>query len=146
MPGLRIIALPPPRDLLHVSLIQTNVSRQLAGFTTDTISRMAKYPPQQPTPYVRTGDLGRNWKAKLSGARNGRVEVFNNVNRSSGKGRKRRFYAVYAQGPSASSDLNAGPGTRQTAVMKAKGWQNITDVANELWEKRIPGITIALRS
>lgn len=115
-----------------------------AGFAGGVIRRMADYPPQIPpigqaqslgrkagarTPkrtyttrkgYRRTGTLGRNWKmVRLGRVGNDIVsEVSNAVP-----------YTRYVQGPK----TGPSPGTRQAAVMRARGWKNITDEAAAEW-------------
>lgn len=126
-----------------------------AGFAGGMIRRMADYPPQQPAfgarqstgrkygsrapkraaigprQYRRTGTLGRNW----------RVTRFGIVGDDFVAGVDNQTpYAVYVQGPA----TGPGPGTRQTEVMRSKGWQNITDEANEEWARWRPQVVNVL--
>lgn len=129
---LRIRAINPnPRAPLNVARIRVEVPRALVGFALEMISTMASYPPQEPTPYIRTGDLGRNWR--IANADIGAITVQNAVNRSG------RPYAVYPQGPK-----RGRKGERQTAVMRRKGWQNITDESRRVWAKHLPRVIVAL--
>lgn len=118
------------------------------GFAGDVIGDLADYPPQQPRrgerqsiggrgnpagrkrafirrSYRRTGRLGKGWRF---GPGNGRVrrrgndlivEVLNRVP-----------YAIHAQGPR--------PGLknrRQTDLMYARRWPNVTEVSRRRWRE-----------
>lgn len=152
--GLRIVAINPnPRVQLNPTTISAAIGREMARLGADLVGRMAKYPPQQPTDYRRTGNLGRNWRMRVYGL--GRIDVYNSATSTGAvrtkRGRRRRSrgvasaarrrpYAVYVQGPKTGN----APGTRQAAVMAGKGWSNITDEANTAWDKALPGLQRAL--
>lgn len=91
------------------------------GFAGDMIREMSDYPQQQPTTYVRTGNLGRNWRLR-GPSRIGRsiaVEVFNVTP-----------YALHVEGP-----RPGRRGRRQTDEMRRRGWPNISSVAQRLAKK-----------
>lgn len=98
----------------------------LVGFAGDMIRAMANYPTQQPTSYRRTGNLGRGWKIgrRVRARQTTSVEVLNRVS-----------YAAHVQGP-----RKGRKGRRQTAVMRRKGWPNITTESKRVWRKHRPGI------
>lgn len=97
-------------DHAKVSSAVYNEMRDFAG----RVNRiMAKYPPQSPTPYVRTGTLGRGWFVKI--AASGQDIVVYVVNPVT--------YATYVLGPN------------QSRVMKSKGWKTLEAVANQEWRK-----------
>lgn len=131
---LRLIAIQPSRLPMADNTMEL-VEAQIGalGFARDVINDLANYPPAQPwtsrPPRTgpraggrRTGTLGRNWRlpSSLRTVRRGterRVEVVNLTE-----------YAVYVQGPP------DGPeGARQTPVMAARNWPNITEVAQRRW-------------
>lgn len=89
--------------------------------------RMAKYPPQRPTKYRRTGNYGRGWTAPGSiNAKPNEVTLVNRVG-----------YAVYVGGPKGGG---RGKGERQTKVMREKGWESISDAARQEvknWEQLV---------
>lgn len=131
MAGLRLKAIVPKRPVIrNINTIRPRLERRLRDWAVDMQSAMAKYPAQEPTPYVRTGSLGKHWIIKVLPGKG--IEVSNAV--TGGGKRRRRAYAVYVQGP------KTGPaaGTRQTKVMRSKGWQNITDESKRIWSKHVP--------
>lgn len=104
------------------------------------VAKMQQYPPQQPPinpkrrRYQRTGDLGRGWTSP------GAIRVTGNtvtvVNRMTRGGVS---YPVYVQGPK-----SGNKGERQTAVMKRKGWQSVSDVAKEVAKENRPILNRAI--
>ena len=93
------------------------------------MSRLTQYPPQQPTTYRRTGDLGRGWHMRVTTHRDDlAVEVGNGV-----------FYAKFVQGFKTRDP-------RQTAVMRKKSWPSAEDVAKVEWGKIRRGIERELQS
>jgi hypothetical protein len=66
--------------------------------------RIAKYPPQAPVAYRRTGTLGRGWTTKVD--QGGKRGIVGNITP----------YAIYVQGP------------RQVWFHEARGWLTIEDV------------------
>jgi hypothetical protein len=143
MANLRLVAITPKRPLSisRTSQIRAGIRSELVGFAQDMVEAMAKYPPQQPTTYVRTGNLGRRWRFQPKPP--SAIEVFNDAaqggTRRKGRGRRRtstgrsrrRPYAVYVEGPK----TGPGPGTRQARVMRNKGWQNISDESQRIFAK-----------
>lgn len=109
MPKARLAAIVQTKARASSTKIATRVQRSKVAFARDMINVMAKYPPQQPTKYRRTGRLAKGWLSRFPDALS--VEVFNKVP-----------YAPYVQGPKDGS-------VRQTKVMRKRGWQNITDEA-----------------
>lgn len=137
---MRIIAITPKRALsiANTPAIKAGIQRELVSFAQDMVEAMAKYPPQEPTPYVRTGNLGRRWRFQPKPP--SAIEVFNDAagggTRRKGKRRRpsrtrRRPYAVYVQGPVPGE----GIGRRQTAVMRNKGWQNISEESKRVFDR-----------
>lgn len=120
---------PASTQLLNTARIQMAVSRELNEFSTALISTLAHYPPQEPTSYRRTGDLGRNWRPTWAGPY--QVTISNKVNR------KGRAYAVFVEGPP-----TGATGSRQTEVMAKKGWPSINTEAKRLW----PGRTVRFQT
>lgn len=116
------------------------------GFAGDMIREMANYPPQQATfgarqslgasfgnprrkrasiggrGYRRTGTLGRNWR--LDGPRQTATGIAAGAS-------NRTKYAVYVEGPVPGE----GRGKRQTAVMREKGWPDISSAVRRIWPK-----------
>ncbi len=101
------------------NLIQAQLGA--TGFAGAMIRRMADYPAQRPTSYRRTGSLGRNWR--MRGPRNTGNQIIVEATNTTG-------YAVFVEGPK-----TGGRGHQQAAVMKKKGWPNITDAAAAEWPK-----------
>ncbi len=93
-------------------------SMRVAGWAGDMVRGMADYPPQQPTSYVRTGNLGRGWRMRFG--RNSAI-VENRVS-----------YTVWVQGFSRSAKR---PGRGQTAVMRRRGWKPIDRVTRRVTKK-----------
>jgi hypothetical protein len=133
MPGIRFEAIKPKRTVIPVEGLQVRVDRELRDFGGDVIREMSKYPPQLPWKHGepksgprrggrRTGKYGQNWR--FGNVRPGLVEVINQIP-----------YAVPVGGP------KDGPkGKRQARAMAARGWPNITDVADRIWAKHRPAI------
>lgn len=124
--GLRVIK-PKTTEIIPAGGIQQQVDQRLADFAGEMIDVMASYPAQLPPArgrrrYRRTGGLARGWK--VTTRKRNFIEVANAVD-----------HAVYAQGPP-----NGAPGRRQTAVMRARHWQNITTESARVWAKHRPGI------
>lgn len=143
---ITVRAIVPTRATINGD-VQRLIDRQLrqTGFAGGMIRRMADYPEQQPPfgaaqslgiragartrkrsrvgrkPYRRTGTLGRGWR--MRNARPGSIEVSNRVP-----------YTVYVEGP----PDGAPRGGRQTAVMRAKGWQNIRVESAAEWATHRP--------
>ena len=95
----------------------------LKAFGVTAQRELKKYPPQQPTTYVRTGTLGRNWEAYtlLSGKS---VTLQNTVP-----------YSGWVQGDKST----------QARRMAAKGWRGVDVIADlaakaaiDRWEKLNP--------
>lgn len=86
----------------------------LRTFGVEAQRRLKKYPAQQPTDYVRTGNLGRNWEGTPN-LKSGESVTLTNPTP----------YAVWVQGP------NQGSGPKQAGVMAGKGWPSITTVGEE---------------
>lgn len=103
-------AISPKFPLFKPDQVDTQVSAIVRSFGTEMVKRMAKYPPQRPTTYRRTGNLGRGWKASFR-AEGGHLvsDAVNDVG-----------YAPFVEGPN------------QTSVMKSKGWQNLDHEAKEV--------------
>jgi hypothetical protein len=128
MPGLEAIV----RRHMNIPTRATMVARRdraLSAFENALINRMAKYPPQQPTKYRRSGLLGRNWRKRRDSDGNA-TEVVNSTP-----------YTVYVEGPPS----GAGPGFRQTAVMAGKGWQNIADESDAVMKQTKDVFVVAIR-
>lgn len=154
MPSLVLQVIRPIRPVVvdaERQMRQAEAVLGQVGFAGELIRRMAKYPPQQPAfgarqslgramgamgalkrarvrvgpkEYVRTGTLGRGWQMSRFG-RVGNdivVDVTNLVP-----------YAVHVQG-----DPNGPPGERQTDVMESKGWQNIVEEGNAVFQMYRP--------
>lgn len=100
------------------------------GFAGGMIRRMQSYPAAKPwrsrVPTKgprkggkRTGGLGRGWRMTKTGP--GFSEVSNKVK-----------YTIWVQGPS------RGPGKKQTAEMRRRGWPNISDEPIREWMRWRP--------
>lgn len=151
---LRWLAIIPKRQIVATDNIQALVEQYLgaAGFAGAVAARMADYPQQLPAfgsgqslgksfgsrvkrrrrvgrrLYRRTGRYGRDWGPNIRVRRRGAdfiAETSNHVP-----------YAVFVGGPRTGS----GPGRRQTAVMRARGWPNITDVTRSEWRNFGPRV------
>jgi hypothetical protein len=146
--ALRVRALRPREFPIATSNFAALIDEELGrrGFAGDVISDMSDYPPQQITGqrqslgrragarqakrtvihrgYVRTGQYGRNWRiSRIERTRARRsVEVSNLIP-----------YAVYVGGPA-----RGAVGLRQTAVMREKGWSNISEVSRRRWAQHRP--------
>lgn len=66
----------------------------------------------------RSQNLRASWHIEVSGSTGSEGILFNTAT-----------YAVYVQGPR--REHGRGPGTRQAAHMRRRGWRSITDVARE---------------
>lgn len=97
-----------------------NVRRQQRRYAQAVAKKMEEYPPKQnPGGYQRTYQLKRGWaKPQITVSFDGSTMTMVNP----------VAWAVYAQGPRGGG---RGKGERQTARMRALGWQSITDVARE---------------
>ncbi len=133
---MRLRPILPKKAIIEVRRIDVNVHRDLRAFGVDIESKMERYPPALPWKSrppkrglrkgirrmgvgKRTGRLAKGWAGALRMSRF-KVEVVNPVS-----------YGVYVQGRVPGS----GKGRRQTAVMRARGWQNITSVSKATWPK-----------
>lgn len=113
----------PRRDRLGEAARQIDgrippIVRRYGG---ELVSRMRRYPPQQPTRYVRTGRLGQGWEMRIE-AGGGSVIVFNRVT-----------YMRWVQG------------RNQTAVMARRNWQRLTDEAQTVARSMQAEVRRALR-
>lgn len=97
---------------------KAQVSHALKIWAGNTLRRVADYPSQQPTEYIRTGTLGRNWKMKVS---DDEATVTNATE-----------YAQWVQGDN------------QTRVMSSKGWQTIETIAKDEERKLVTELKDAL--
>lgn len=112
------------------------IQAALQKFAIDLVGEMGKYPPWMPWkrppkkgPYKdgkRTGSLMRGWL--YSDLRPESVLIVNAVP-----------YAGSVQGYRAGAK-----GQRQTAIMAARGWQNLSDRAKEVWQRHLPNIRYAV--
>lgn len=130
---LRLIAIvPKSTKILDVERSGLAISREMVAFGADMQQAMAKYPPQQPTTYRRTGGLGRGWQVSTRREMGVVVEVqvFNRVP-----------YSPYVQGT-----RSGKKGERQTKVMRGKGWQNITTTSQIVWKRHRAGVQRAIRT
>lgn len=104
-------AIVPKRAIVNaeVGFRAQQVMRQFVGAVQRDVSN---YPPQQPTPYRRTGTLGRGSYTKVE-VRGGDLvgSVVNTVT-----------YAPFVIGRD-----------RQARVMKAKGWRTIEQIGEMRW-------------
>lgn len=109
-----------PKRLAPVNTARVLADAQRANkqYGLKVAAKMQKYPSQEPTDYVRTGDYGRGWTAP--GAVKATPHEVTVVNRVK--------YSVYVGGPKGGGRKK---GERQAAVMRKKGWPSITDVARE---------------
>ena len=119
--GLKAIR-PKRTTVIDTSRVLRDALKANDDFISRVQRRMQKYPAQEPTDYVRTGDYGRGWTAP--GAKKVSATEATLVNRVT--------YSVYVGGPWPQSGRRRG--ARQARVMNAKGWPSLSDVARE--EKR----------
>lgn len=127
--GIRAIK-PHPEKLIDTRKAIINLDNDLRNLAYACVNELADYPTQEPTTYVRSGNLGRGWKVEPEG--HGSVKIVNRTVSSSSRYRTKtkgvvvrhhapRAYAVYVQG---SRDTTPG----QAGVMADKGWESIDDV------------------
>lgn len=124
MPGSLSAVVRKKLNVPNRATMERRRDKALREFAFRLINRMAKYPPQLPTKYRRTGTLGRGWRAEAR--EDDSIDVFNRVP-----------YAVYVEGP----PQGAGPGLRQTGVMRGKNWQNIEDESQAVM-KEVKGVFV----
>lgn len=151
---MRIEAITATRGPIGDPTAQLEALLGQAGFAGAIIRRMANYPPQGPTygarqslgvragartrkrtyvgrkGYRRTGTLGRNWRL-LGVGRSGGYIISTVSNRTP--------YGVYVEGPE-----DGDKGRRQTAVMRDKGWPNITAASRAEWARWRPRVVRVL--
>lgn len=136
--SIRLQAIVPKSPILDVAKIQAAGAAQLRTDATAVLNKIAQYPPQEPTDYIRSGQLGRNWKLEIQSP--GEILIVNRVTSSVSfyqtktKGRVARRhaprnYSVYVQG-----STKTDPG--QARVMAGKGWTTIDDAADEVFKGR----------
>lgn len=130
---LGLQAIRPKRfEVIDPRAVTADLEKTNRQYALDVGKAMAKYPPQKPTKYVRTGNYGRGWTAP--GAIKATAAEVTLVNRVR--------YSVYVGGPKYGG---RGKGERQTKVMQQKGWPSITDVARETKRKYVQLVNKALR-
>lgn len=129
---LRVQAILPKFEPIANEGIERQIQSLIggAGFAGSMIRRMADYPPQRPTSYRRTGTLGRNWR--MVGPRV-------TANAIIAEARNNTQYVVHVEGPKAGAK-----GRRQVAVMRERGWPNITDAAQAEWKRWRPRVVRVL--
>lgn len=143
--SLRLEAIKPTRPVLDVAKIKAGVDRELRTMAADVVNKIATYPPQEDTDYVRSGQLGSHWR--MVPVSPGRIDIINNVVTTQVRRRlksgvirtyrvKPRAYAVYVQG-----SITTDPG--QARVMGDKGWSRIDEVAEEVFSRH-SGIVVRL--
>lgn len=121
---LRFQAIAAKRAPIGTDGVADQIERILGstGFAGAMIRRMADYPPQRSrSGYVRTGTLGRNWR--MRGPRRTATSIVVEAANAT-------EYAVYVEGPKTGTT-----GRRQTRVMRNLGWPNITDQAQQEWNR-----------
>lgn len=121
MPRIRVTAITPKGKLFQNPTAK--IERRLVSHLGRVQNAVQKYPPQeQPTDYVRTGNLGRNWRTRVS-RRNGNLEgeIANPVE-----------YAGYVEG-----FADGEKGERQTKVMRDKGWPQLDTEFDREWPKTV---------
>ena len=118
---------------LDPALMQAQAQAQLRKDALALVNRMAHYPPQAPTTYVRTGNLGRNWLPEVKGPAEiwivNRARSSVSLVRTKTKGvrprvHKSRPYAAVVQGPIQT----------QAKIMAAKGWRRIDVEAAKIFK------------
>lgn len=115
VPDMKRYRTPPARSAGQ-RILQTDVAAPL-------VQRMGQYPAQLPTPYRRTGTLGRGWTWR---AGPGWVEVYNRVG-----------YSGFVQG-----FTSVDP--RQTAIMRQRNWQRLDEQARIVLSAARPALARAL--
>lgn len=134
--GLRAIV--PKKPVLDTALIVQHAQAQLNRDCTTIVNQIAAYPTQEDTDYVRSGDLGRNWKLEVKGP--GEIWVVNRVVSTVSRYQTKtkgvvtrthppRNYSIYVQG-----SKKDDPG--QAKVMGDKGWKRIDEVADGVFKGR----------
>lgn len=112
--SVRLEAILIKEPLTHAKI--ASINRLLAKWGGRVLSRLQRYPPQRPTRYVRTGDLGRGWNMRTTTRKDDlAVEVGNGV-----------FYARFVQGFQTEDP-------RQTKVMRDRNWPSAEQVAKAEW-------------
>lgn len=116
-------AISPKFPLFAPDKVDAQTQAIMRSFGTEMVKRMAKYPPQRPTKYRRTGNLGRGWQPKFRAEGAHLVsDVENTVT-----------YAPFVQGPD------------QTRVMASKGWQRLDREAKNVERELIEKLRKALK-
>lgn len=123
MARVRITAIKPKGKLFQNPGPQ--IEHRLVTHLGRVQNAMQRYPRQQPTDYVRTGNLGRNWRTKLS-RRGGNLE---------GELGNPVPYAGYVEG-----FADGAKGERQTTVMRGKGWARLDEEFDREWPKTVKGM------
>lgn len=142
--SLRLEAIKPSKPLFDPNM-KTRIDSELRNLASEVVNKIATYPPQEPTTYVRSGQLGRHWR--MVPRETGRIDIINDVTTSIVRRRTKRgvirtyrvptrAYAVYVQG-----SIQTDPG--QARVMGDKGWQRIDEVAGEVFARR-KGVVVRL--
>lgn len=127
-----------PKPVFNTSVIQQRAQAQLQRDSLDVVNKIADYPSQEETTYVRSGNLGRNWRLEPQGP--GEIWIVNRVESTVSRYRTKtkgivarrhapRNYSIYVQG-----SKKTDPG--QARIMEEKGWQTIDEVADEVFGDR----------
>ncbi len=120
MARVRITSIKPKGKLFQNPGPQ--IERRLVTHLGKVQNKMQRYPPQEPTGYVRTGDLGRKWQTRLKRT-GGNLE---------GELGNPMSYAGYVEG-----FTEGAKGERQTAVMREKGWPRLDEEFDREWPKTV---------
>lgn len=135
MPNIGLQAIVPKTPLLDTSKIQQAAQRQLQNDCLTVVNKIAVYPEQEDTDYVRSGQLGSNWKLEIKGP--GEIWVVNRVTSSVS------FYQTKTKGvvarrhaPRGYSQYVQGGEDSQSRVMAGKGWGRIDEAADEVFAGR----------
>lgn len=133
--SIKLQAIVPKTPLLDIARIQSAAQAQLRNDCATVVNKIAQYPPQEDTDYVRSGELGRNWRIEIKSP--GEIWVINRVTstvsfyQTKTKGVRARRHAPRNYSPYVQGGENA-----QSGVMAGKGWLRIDEVADEVFGDR----------
>ncbi len=119
-PQFRLIAVVPSQPVSRAR--RGTISARLAKLGLDIVKGAANYPTQQPTDYVRTGDLGKGWtkKGPMPSGSDLVVEVGNN-----------EAYTGFVMG------FRSGD-CKQLDKFADLGWRSIEDIGDEEIDRARP--------
>lgn len=132
---MQLRAIVPRSPLIDTAKVRSNAQRQLKNDALAVVNRIATYPSQEDTPYVRSGNLGRNWK--LEPQNEGEIWIVNRVTTTMVRYRtKTKGIRVRRVSPRAYAKYVQGGKDDQAGFMADKGWERIDDVAEDVFKDR----------